>query len=107
MHNKLTTSWGVIPGREVGTVTKRFHKRRPGTDAERAVSKALGVKLADARRQLHQAQRYQASRSTDSKANDWLVLEQHRRERLAAADQRATRDELARVERVATYTQGE
>jgi hypothetical protein len=97
--------WGVVPGRQVGNVTKRFHKRREGTDAERAVAKALGITLADARRQLRYAQQYQGGRTAASKEQDWLALAQLRREREALAQAKAEQAEADRVARVAAYNE--
>lgn len=106
MRNKLSSTWGVVPGRQLGEgpASRRFHKRRAGTDAERAVAKALGITLAEARRQLRYAQQYQASRSTDSKDQDWLALAAQRRERLAREAARAETEALAREARVAAHT---
>jgi hypothetical protein len=104
MRNKLSSTWGVTPGRVTGAgVTKRFHKRREGTEAERAVAKALGVPLAEARRQLRYAQSYNAGRSADSKQKDWLTLEAMRRDAAQREEEKAQREEQARRERVAAY----
>lgn len=105
MNNKLSSTWGVVPGRAVtpGGVTKRFHKRRPGTEAERAIAKAAGMTLAEARRELKYAQAYNSDRSADSKSKDWLVLEAQRREKVQREEDRAQREEEARRERVAAY----
>lgn len=105
MNNKLTMTWGVVPGRQVRDVTKRFHRRRPSTEAERAVAKALGVKVAEARRQLRYAQEYQAGRTTSSKEQDWLELAAQRHERMARAEAKQSREEVARATRVAQHTE--
>lgn len=100
MKNKLTFEWGVIPGREVGTITKRFHKTRDCCPEERAIAKSHGIPAKEARRLLIFAQQSNARKDTAKKEADCIKLEVARQERMHKASvkaQSATQERLARV----------
>lgn len=107
MRNRLTMSWGVIPGRQVGNVTKRFHKKRKVTVAERAAAKALGVNAREARRRLRYQRELLAKESPEARAlrQEQDLLRYHAEKREAARKDRlrAEREEAARQQRVADY----
>lgn len=104
MKNKLTSTWGVVPGRHLGgQASGRFHKRRKGTPEERGVAKANGITLKEARRIVRFAAEEHARRSPEEKDQDWLTLQAMRRERLAREEERAKTEDKARRERVAAY----
>jgi plasmid stability protein len=103
MNTRLTMQWGVVAGRQVGGITKRFHKTRTGTDAERAVAKAHSVSLKEARRILRYAQESNARKDADTKAADCLAIESERQRRLMTAEIKDTTANNDRLARVAAY----
>lgn len=103
MSEKLTMQWGVVPGRQVGGITKRFHKTRRGTEAERAIAKSHGVTLREARRLLRFAQASNARKAEDAKHSDCLALEAERQRKIQAAKLKASQAEHDRAARVAAY----
>lgn len=103
MKNQLTTVWGVVPGRQVGQITKRFHKTRTGTDAERAIAKAQGVTLKEARRILRFAQAANARKDGATKQADCIALELARQHKAMQATVSAQDAETQRAARVAAY----
>lgn len=105
MNNRLTFQWGVVPGREVGQVTKRFHKTRKGTDAERAIARSHSVTLKEARRLLKYAQDSNARKDTTKKTADCIKLEVARQRKIQAATIKAQSADTNRLARVAAYTE--
>lgn len=105
MNNKLTFEWGVVPGREVGQITKRFHKTRKGSPAEQAIARAHSVPLKEARRLLKYAQDSNARKDTAKKEADCIKLEVARQERMHKASVKAQSATQERLARVAAYTE--
>lgn len=103
MRNKLSMTWGVVPGRQVGKVTKRFHKKRAGNEAEQVVAKLHGITLSEARRKLRYARQYHASQTLEMRAADALECTRQRIEAESRAEAKAKRENAARDQRVADY----
>ena len=108
MKNQLTTVWGVVPGRQVGAITKRFHKSRTPTIAERDIMREFKITREAATRKLRYAQAFEATRREAEKALDHTVITVQREAVAAERETReantAARNELARLARLAKYS---
>lgn len=104
MNNRLTFTWGVVPGRQVGTITKKFHKKRPVEREERAIMRAFGLTATEARRKLRHmspADR-EADRGTETTAL-MAAFEARKAAREIREANKASRTELARLARLAKF----